>query len=66
MKIIQTSRNIEKFTGDMVACFVHQQDKKKPLCSHKYIQNQIDLAFQAGDFGGKEGETLMFYPPDKK
>ena len=66
MKIKQTSRKIEKFTGDMIAYFVHQRDKKKPVCPHTYIQKQIDLAHRAGDFAGKEGETFMFYPSDKK
>jgi leucyl aminopeptidase len=66
MEIKHTSRKVEKYTGDMVAYFVHQQDDKKPTCPNKYIQKQIDLAYQAGDFNGKEGETLLFYPSDKK
>ena len=66
MKIKQTSRKIEKFTGDLVAYFVHQQDKKMPVCTNKYIQKKMNLAYQAGDFSGKEGETFLFYPSDKK
>jgi leucyl aminopeptidase len=66
MKIKQTSRKIEKFTGDLVAYFVHQQDKKMPVCTNKYIQKKMKLAYQAGDFSGKEGETFLFYPSDKK
>jgi leucyl aminopeptidase len=66
MKIKQTSRKIEKFTGDLVAYFVHQQDKKMPVCTNKYVQKKMNLAYQAGDFSGKEGETFLFYPSDKK
>ena len=62
MKIKQTGRQVEKFTGDMVAYFVHQQDNKKPACANKFIQKQIDLAYRAGDFSGKEEETFLFYP----
>ena len=66
MKIKHTTKKAEKYTGDMVAFFVHQQEDKKPACSNKYIQKQIDLAYRAGDFSGKEGEAFLFYPSDGK
>ena len=64
--IIKTStRNVEKYKGDMLVYFVYQQKKKVPVCENKHVQNTVRLAFQAGDFSGKEGETLLFYPPGK-
>jgi leucyl aminopeptidase len=66
MKIKYTGRKVEKYTGDMVVYLVHQKDDKMPSCPNKYIQKKIGLAFQAGDFTGKEGETFLFYPSGKK
>ncbi|MEN8232633.1 MAG: leucyl aminopeptidase [Thermodesulfobacteriota bacterium] len=60
-----TTRDVEKYKGDMLVYFVYQLKKKVPVCENKHVQNTIRLAFQAGDFSGKEGETLLFYPPGK-
>jgi len=65
MIITTTTRNVEKYKGDMLVYFVYQQKKKVPVCENKHVQNTVRLAFQAGDFAGKEGETLLFYPPGK-
>jgi len=65
MIIKTTTRNAEKYKGDMLVYFVYQQKKKVPVCENKHVQNTVRLAFQAGDFAGKEGETLLFYPPGK-
>ena len=66
MLIKHTTRGVEKYKGDMLVYFVHQQDKKGPVCENKNVQSIVRLAFQAGDFSGKEGETLLFYPQDKE
>jgi len=65
MKIIHTTQDVEKYKGDMVTYFVHQPDKKVPACENSYVQDTVRLAFAAGDFSGKEGETLLFYPSGK-
>lgn len=65
MIIKTTTRNVEEYKGDMLVYFVYQQKKKVPVCENKHVQNTVRLAFQAGDFSGKEGETLLFYPPAK-
>jgi len=62
MKITHTIQDVAKYKGDMITYFVHQQEKKVPICDNKYVQDTINLAFKAGDFSGKEGETLLFYP----
>jgi len=65
MKITHTTLDAGKYKGDMLSYFVHQQDKKMPTCDNSYVQETIKLAFKAGDFSGKEGETLLFYPSGK-
>jgi leucyl aminopeptidase len=45
----------------MLACFVFQRDKGAPACKYAEVQHVIDLAFAAGDFEAKEGQTLLFY-----
>jgi leucyl aminopeptidase len=46
----------------MVVYFVRQNGKKAPLCAEPKSQDDIDRAFAAGDFSGKEGRSLLFYP----
>jgi leucyl aminopeptidase len=65
MKIKHTTQDVEKYKGHMIAYFVHRQNKKVPVCDNRFVQETIKLAFQAGDFSGKEGETLLFYPSGK-
>ena len=65
MIIKRTTQDLEKYKGDMLVYFVHQHNKKMPACGNKYVQKTIKLAFQAGDFSGKEGDTLLFYSPGK-
>jgi leucyl aminopeptidase len=62
MKTNHTTQDPAKYKGEMVACFVYQQEKKMPVCDNNYIEENVRLAYQAGDFTGKEGETLLFYP----
>ena len=66
MKIKHTTQDLRKFRGDLITFFVHQQNSKMPTCNNEYVQNTIKLAFTAGDFSGKEGETLLFYPAEKR
>ena len=65
MKVIHTTQDLQKYKGDMIVYFVHQQNKKGPACDNKIVQETIKLAFKAGDFSGREGETLLFYPSGK-
>jgi len=62
MIIKHTARDLEKYKGDVLVFFVYQQDKKMPTCDNSHVQAGIKLAWQAGDFSGREGETFMFYP----
>jgi leucyl aminopeptidase len=65
MIIKPTAQDTVKYKGDMLVCFVYQQNRKAPACENRYVNNIISLAFDAGDFSGKEGETLLFYPTGK-
>ena len=65
MIIKHTTQDVKKYKGDMLVYFVHQQNKKVPACENKYVKDTIKRVFQAGDFSGKKGETLLFYPTGK-
>ena len=62
MKIKHTTQDPVKYKGGMLVFFVYQQDKKAPQCDNREVQETVRLAFKAGDFSGKEEETLLFYP----
>lgn len=57
-----TRKKPTAYGGDLVACFVCENGKQPPVCEIAAAQPQIDRAFSAGDFEGKEGQTLLFYP----
>ncbi len=65
MQVKHTTQDLEKYKGDMLVYFVHQQNKKVPACDYKLVQDTMKLAFKAGDFSGREGEILLFYPSGK-
>lgn len=45
-----------------VYCVRQTDDKTVPTCPHPALAEAIVLAHGAGDFTGKEGETLLCYP----
>lgn len=56
-----TAGDFRKFNGDiLVSCFV-QSDTGFSECDET-IRNPLQKAFQLGDFSGKSGEQLIFYP----
>lgn len=57
-----TAKKPEEYSGDLVAFFVRQPGKGVPKCSYPGISQIIEPAFKAGDFLGKEGQTLLHYP----
>lgn len=60
--IAVTKKTPEQYSGDMIVFFVRQEDKHAPACQDKMSQPFVDRAFEAEDFNGKEGRTLLFYP----
>lgn len=66
MNIKHTTREPGKYKADMLAYFVYQEDRKIPVCDDRYVQDGIKPAFRAGDFSGREGESLLLYPAGKK
>ena len=62
MKIKVSKTSSQKFSCDMLMYFVRQHAKKAPACSNSQVQEEIDLAFTAGDFIGKGEQSLLFYP----
>ncbi len=51
-----------RFKGDMVVYCVRQNAQKTPLCPEARAQKNVDLACAAGDFYGKDGSFILFYP----
>lgn len=52
----------DTYTGDLIVFFVKQSRKGAPPYGSEQIREYITRAYTAGDFSGKEGETLLFYP----
>ena len=60
---IKVSRIIPwQYKGDMVVYCVRQNGENTPVCAEIKAQGDIDLAFKTGDFSGKDGQFLLFYP----
>jgi len=56
-----TRKDPRQYRCDMLACFVFQRDKGGPLCRYEQVGRAVELAFRAGDFEAKEGQTLLLY-----
>jgi leucyl aminopeptidase len=57
-----TQKKPATYDGDLVAFFVRQSENDPPVCVEGGVQLTVDRAFRAGDFSGKEGQTLLYYP----
>lgn len=57
-----TQKKPATYDGDLVAFFVRQSENGPPVCTEGAVQYTLDRAFRAGDFSGKEGQTLLYYP----
>ena len=58
-----TARHPEKTRVDLLACFAGKAEGEEPLGLGGQVAAMVRQAWQAGDFSGKEGETLICYPP---
>ncbi len=65
MKIKINKEQPLKIKGDMIVFCVRKNGKKTPKCPEKMVQKQINKAFASGDFTGKDGQTILFYPDPK-
>ncbi len=53
----------ETFSGDLLVYFVRRPDgNKTPVCGNSVLDPVIQRAYRSGDFTGKAGQTLLFYP----
>ena len=62
MKISVSSKGPAEYTGDMIIFFVRQPEKGQPVCPVPGVAQAVAQASLAGDFLGREGQTLLFYP----
>ncbi|MFZ5775323.1 MAG: leucyl aminopeptidase [Thermodesulfobacteriota bacterium] len=51
-----------EYGGDLVAFCVRQPKRGAPASGHAVVDSLIRRVHAAGDFSGKEGETILHYP----
>lgn len=51
----------EQYSGDLIIFLVKQPSKGHPDCDYNKAREMIRRANEAGDFSGKDGQTLLFY-----
>jgi leucyl aminopeptidase len=52
----------EEYSGDLLVYFVRENERDSPAGNSAAVQALINRAFAAGDFTGREGQTLISYP----
>lgn len=57
-----TARHPEKTRVDLLVCFAGKAEGEEPLGLGGQVAAMVRQAWRAGDFSGKEGETLIWYP----
>ena len=62
MKLTVVKTPPAQYGGDMAVYFVRQGKEGAPLCADSGVSAMVEQAFAAGDFLGKEGQTLLYYP----
>ena len=60
-KISVTTKDIEKYTGDLLVLCVEQPEKGLPSCDER-VQPLMLAALELGDFTAKASNTLLIYP----
>ncbi len=63
MQLQVVQKSPEAFKSDLTVFFVRQAEERfTPPSADPVVAATVARAFGAGDFAGKEGETLLFYP----
>ncbi len=57
-----TDKDPQEFKGDLLVCFAGEKDRKMADCPVSPVRKAVRTAWKAGDFAGKEGESVLFYP----
>lgn len=52
------------YAGDLLVQMVRQSEQGEPECTDPEVRRIVGRACAAGDFSGKEGESLLFYPEE--
>jgi leucyl aminopeptidase len=60
-RMTTTDKSVDTFKTDLLVYLATQTKDKAPLCD-KAVMAQVKKAFDLGDFKGKEGEQLFYYP----
>ncbi len=51
-----------EYAGDLLVYLVREAKKGAPACPDPEVATLVKRAHAAGDFNGKEGQSLLFYP----
>ncbi len=62
-KVMASEQSIEKFDGDLLVFCVSEAKEDKIKCD-PLIAQDTTRAYKIGDFAGKDGQTLLLYPPE--
>ncbi len=60
-RVTTTDKDVESLETDLLVYFATQVKDKAPKCD-KAVAAQVKKAFNLGDFKGKQGEQLFYYP----
>ena len=60
-RVTTTDKPVDSFETDLLV-YLATQGKDKAPQSDKAVMAQVKMAFDLGDFKGKEGEQLFYYP----
>ncbi len=57
-----TDKDPQEFKGDLLVYFAGEREKKMVDCPAGPVRKAVRMAWKAGDFSGKKGEVVLFYP----
>ncbi len=57
-----TARPPQQFRGDVLVFFVAESGKKQPACRNTQVKRWLKRPWKAGDFRGRKGQCILFYP----
>ncbi len=60
-----TDKNLEQFDGALLVCFAAKAAEEMPDCD-PVVADEVQKAYDLGDFSGKSGEAILVYPPIDK
>jgi leucyl aminopeptidase len=60
--ITLSSKKISEYAGDLLVFFIFETGKKTFSSFYEQLRKELKRAWKSGDFTGKKGESIWFYP----